>query len=362
MGHDRFDRLALLVNRGLSRRTVFAAAGSALVAAGLGTPARRVAAAQDATPEACPTTTPEENTEVARRYHGDAMSGHDLTVLDDLLLPASMHDAATFPDVSGTRDIFAALLQSFPDIQVAVDLTIAEGNQVATRWTATGTNTGSLRGNPPSGRAATWTGITLFTFKCGRIAQIQDQSDGLARMRQMGLLPELGAPTAATPEAASPASPAANCPAASVDENRAVTARWFTDAVIPRALDRLDEIVAPDAVLHAAGFPDKIGTAGMRDLFDALFDGFSDLQFTFEPGPAEGDLVLVLWTAHGTNDGAFQGIASTGREVSWTGMNIFRIACGQIAEIWTEADTLGRLQQLGVVSPFGTPAAATPAA
>ena len=232
---------------------------------------------------------------------------------------------------------------------------------MATRWQATGTDTGGFRGNPPTGRAATWTGITLFTFKCGRIVQIVDQSDGLSRMRQMGLLPELGPAILATPEIVSVASPAAACPLASTEEHRAVAQRWFADAVNPRALDLLDEIVAPDAVLHAAGFPDATGPEGIKGLFRALFAGFSDLQFSVEPGPAEGDLVLERWTAIGTHDGEFQGVAPTGRSMSWSGINIYRIACGQIAEVWDEADTLGRLQQLGVIPSSGAAASATPA-
>ena len=33
-----------------------------------------------------------------------------------------------------------------------------------------------------------------------------------------------------------------------------------------------------------------------------------------------------------------------------TGMNLFRLAGGKIAELWVESDDLGELQQLGVVT------------
>jgi predicted ester cyclase len=48
-----------------------------------------------------------------------------------------------------------------------------------------------------------------------------------------------------------------------------------------------------------------------------------------------------------------QDLAATGRKATWTGINIFRIECGRIVEVWSEVDALSRLQQL-------TSAAATP--
>jgi hypothetical protein len=36
--------------------------------------------------------------------------------------------------------------------------------------------------------------------------------------------------------------------------------------------------------------------------------------------------------------------------VTWTGVNIYRLECGKIAEQWSELDGIGRLQQLGVLA------------
>jgi len=52
-------------------------------------------------------------------------------------------------------------------------------------------------------------------------------------------------------------------------------------------------------------------------------------------------------------------LAPTGRPVVFTGINVYRIACGQTVEGWSEPDALSLLQQLGVV-PEITPSAATP--
>ena len=52
------------------------------------------------------------------------------------------------------------------------------------------------------------------------------------------------------------------------------------------------------------------------------------------------------WLKH---TGAFQGIPPTGKELSLTSTDIYRIANGKIVEQWFEADFTGLMQQLGAV-------------
>ena len=61
------------------------------------------------------------------------------------------------------------------------------------------------------------------------------------------------------------------------------------------------------------------------------------------------------WAWHGRE---FQDLAPTRLPVVFTGINVYRIECGQIVEGWSEPDTLGLLRLLGVV-PQIAPAAAT---
>jgi hypothetical protein len=42
-------------------------------------------------------------------------------------------------------------------------------------------------------------------------------------------------------------------------------------------------------------------------------------------------------------------VPPTGKEIVASGINIFRIADGKIAELWVESDDLGELRQLGVL-------------
>lgn len=75
---------------------------------------------------------------------------------------------------------------------------------------------------------------------------------------------------------------------------------------------------------------------------------FPDLKVDVDLMVAEGDLVAVRWTAHGTNTGTGNGIPATGRKVEVTGTAIFRFVDGKIAEEWTSANTLTLMKQLGL--------------
>jgi ketosteroid isomerase-like protein len=95
-------------------------------------PAR--AAAQEATPTAdCPATTPDENKEVVRRWF-DALSGgssEDVAMLaaDDIVY----HDPSpqAEPQTGGAGEWASDREQDYPDLQVAVEQIIAEGELVA---------------------------------------------------------------------------------------------------------------------------------------------------------------------------------------------------------------------------------------
>ena len=87
---------------------------------------------------------------------------------------------------------------------------------------------------------------------------------------------------------------------------------------------------------------------------------FPDWQEEIVQLDAEGDAVAGRFRCSGTHRGEWQGIAPTGREVTWQGINIFRFECGLIVESWGVADHLGLLRQIdGIEIPA---AMATPAA
>ena len=76
---------------------------------------------------------------------------------------------------------------------------------------------------------------------------------------------------------------------------------------------------------------------------------FPDLKTTTEDLIAEGDEVVVRWTTSGTHEGETEAFGpATGNWMEVTGITIQRFEEGKIAEGWTNADTLGQMQQLGM--------------
>ncbi len=142
------------------------------------------------------------------------------------------------------------------------------------------------------------------------------------------------------------ATPSAACVETNEDENAAIALRWHEDVINAGDLSVIDEIAAQDIVHHAGTFPDGVGLAAVQSVLGALLTGFPDVQHTVEAVITDGDLVVTRWVAEGTHAGAFQGYEPTGQRVSWTGINIFRIECGKIAEEWSEIDGTGRIAQI----------------
>jgi len=163
--------------------------------------------AQGSTPAAsavgCPTTGEAENEALARRWFEGALNGRELDVLDEILVADFVHNTANPLNANGragARRLLTGLLTGFPDARYTVDAAIVDGDRVVLRWTTAGTHEGDFGGFAPTGRRATWTGINVFRVRCGLITESWAQTDGLGRLRQLGLLP--GADAVASPVAA----------------------------------------------------------------------------------------------------------------------------------------------------------------
>jgi predicted ester cyclase len=135
----------------------------------------------------------------------------------------------------------------------------------------------------------------------------------------------------------------------STEQNKAVTRRYFEELWTQNNVAVIDEIIAPDVVGRVAGQTFRNADT-LRKRAGNLRAIYSDVRFSVEDQIAEGDKVLVRWTFLGRHTGKYLGAEPTGREVTSTGMNLFRLAGGRIAELWIESDDLGELQQLGVVT------------
>jgi len=138
----------------------------------------------------------------------------------------------------------------------------------------------------------------------------------------------------------------------SVEEHKALVRRWFEEANKGEAafMAAMDELFATNIVHHGGGGEEIHGLKDFKQWFSAMFfSALSDFHATIEAIVAEGDKVVARVTWSGINTGEFKGISPTNKKVMDWEVLIARIVDGKIAEIWARADTLGEMQQLGLV-------------
>jgi steroid delta-isomerase-like uncharacterized protein len=139
----------------------------------------------------------------------------------------------------------------------------------------------------------------------------------------------------------------------STEENKALAQLWIEEAWNKGNLTIVEELIAPNYLLHDPTRPGLRGRQGIKQSVVMFRTAFPDLQFTIEDQIAEGDKVVTRYLVHGTHQGPLMGIAATGKQGTIAGIDIYRIADGKIEEAWSNWDTLGMLQEMGVIPSMG---------
>lgn len=138
-----------------------------------------------------------------------------------------------------------------------------------------------------------------------------------------------------------------------IQENKAIMRKAIEEVVNQGNLDLIDELVAPNFVDHTPFPGQPPDREGVRQTIKMLREAFPDVHVTIEELVAEGDKVVGRQTTRGTHQGEFMGVPPTEKEVTWTGILMFRITDGKIVDQWLEQDVMGLMQQLGVAPEMG---------
>ena len=136
----------------------------------------------------------ERNKAIVRRSFEEVYNQGRLEAVDELVskdFVAHMGDQ----DVHGAarmKEYVRQLRGAFPDLNLAIDDQVAEGDKVVTRWTATGTQTGPFQGIPPTGRRGTMSGIDIDYVIDGKTVECWSLADTLSLLQQLGVIPASG--------------------------------------------------------------------------------------------------------------------------------------------------------------------------
>ena len=134
-----------------------------------------------------------ENKAVIRRFVEEVQNGKSEDAYWELNDPAFVNLAPLPPGVPSDREGgFAYLfgfMNAFPDSRVTIDDMIAEGDQVVTKKTFTGTHTGEFAGIPPTGKPVTLQFVDIMRVRDGKIVEHWNCIDQLSFMQQLGVIP-----------------------------------------------------------------------------------------------------------------------------------------------------------------------------
>jgi steroid delta-isomerase-like uncharacterized protein len=134
----------------------------------------------------------------------------------------------------------------------------------------------------------------------------------------------------------------------SIEQNGIMVRSFYEDGFNKGDLDSVRPFIAPSFVSHNPIIGSLLpGYAGFKQLVAIHRQAFPDIRVRIEEMISNVDRVVVRWTWRGSHRGHFMGVAPTGLQVTVTGIHVFRIAHGKIAESWVNWDTYGLMQQIG---------------
>ena len=130
------------------------------------------------------------------------------------------------------------------------------------------------------------------------------------------------------------------------DDNKAAARRFFEEGWSKGDLAQVKAFLADEFVSHnSLGFSIQSSDDYCRSV--VLYrEAFPDLVTSVEDVIAEGDRVVVRGTDRGTHQGEFMGSAATGRHVTTSFIEIFRVESGKAVEGWLESDIRTLMEQL----------------
>jgi predicted ester cyclase len=138
------------------------------------------------------------------------------------------------------------------------------------------------------------------------------------------------------------------------EENKVIVRRFYEEVMGQGNVNVLDEVMAPDFVDHGETlFGSPQGRDILKQGITASRAVFGHLSMQLHDVIAGGELVGVRGTMRCTQQGEFLGVSPSGNELTWNGLAMFRIVDGKIVERWFNSDSLGIVQQLGLVPPLG---------
>jgi len=289
---------------------------------------------------------PDANKAIIGRL-GELWNTGNLAIADEIFGADFVNHDPNHPEVTNLESYkghVAGIRTGFPDFHVTTEDLIAEGDKVAVRWIITATHQGELAGIPATGIEATWTGMTIWRFADGKLAEGWWSIDMLGLLQQLGVIPPMpdGPPpmkrTAPEDFVWSALSKVTGNPG-DPEKNKAIVLREELEGWAQGDVEVALEAISPNFVNHDPIWPGATDYESYKQWVESELD--EPFNLTVEELVAEEDKVAERWTI------------DIGGGTTISGMSIHRFADGKIVERWWTKNLLDMLQKRGMIPPLG---------
>ena len=130
------------------------------------------------------------NKDIVLRWAEEVLNQGRIGVVDELFADDFVWQMPFSPEPlhgpDAMKQTVEAFLVAFPDFAVEIEDVLAEGDKVALKYTASGTNDGELMGAAATGESARWPVMHVFTLRDGKIVNDVTVLDRLRVLEQLG--------------------------------------------------------------------------------------------------------------------------------------------------------------------------------
>jgi steroid delta-isomerase-like uncharacterized protein len=142
----------------------------------------------------------------------------------------------------------------------------------------------------------------------------------------------------------------------SPEDNKTIVRRFFDEFWNAGHLDVADEIFDPNYMVEGQEAAQRAVESNKESY--AFWHGvLPDIRFTVDEIIAEGDTVVVRWTAHGTHHGDWPTpigvVPASGKATVTPGTSTYHLQDGRIIRDANHIDFVSTLQQVGAVIQSG---------
>ena len=119
-------------------------------------------------------TTNDRNKEAATAYFERVLNDGDMNAANEFFETDLLfhYPLGNLEGAAAVKQYVAAVRVAFPDVLFTVAEMFGENDRVAARWSMSGTQTGSFKGQAPSNRKVSLNGITVFRLSDAKIQEM----------------------------------------------------------------------------------------------------------------------------------------------------------------------------------------------